>query len=1350
MRKIETLQATFEQGMQTSIKQDMQFEQRNVLTAAKYIENYDPNIELGSLIARQPYVPSDIYLPNANQDIEFISYLEEYATTFLGSRKLRDAAIQHVLEFDTNNPITHRILLLFGSGIKNDFTSDNHFVEYVSLVLNTLEKGSPRQFTNSFTDNAIYKGWLPLGRYTDSIRYGQQIYFTTLHSTLISEYNESPAALSNLDDIAKYYFPLYIYEYFDYSDARKNHTHFWNGVEFNLSVPENLQGWKVRTPLQKLMLEEVDVLYSVGMNLHQNYYGNDNSPVLATNSFDQNRWKNNENDLLDATKKGMQLLIWEQPMFDVSNDKAYYEILEDNSYLPYYARVFYNNAISHNPYFKRQFSKYGREWIPGNSFQNDYTQVADREDTVSFINSLETLNHSLPYNDFADFFDNAFSYDVVAEAFRPPTSHSPIDIINSKASPIETEEAYLSDFDRDIKYCDGGVVSGTSPIFDDEPKLQNVLIHRGIDYLEARIPRGWLAGEKIPMILTLDVNGGEVVLKEFTYTVKTDYGITNGLLGFDDVDNNFNIQSRQFPNNKSDYYEHLGFVQNPQYNLYYDPLSLITSIDSNNIVDLKWRNPVANNPVLRNEVLRSSFDYHAYKVLEPFKYHTYITITIRLDEETLSSLTEANARSLNLYASKPNLNENLFKSIGTESISDPNPAMYAKHTEAANSGVVDYTKYALVKKFLIKGQGNPYIEEWDGATKNWEKYQGQPINQNSWLKHTDNMIYAVPQEYDPSVPNDANRTNNFHDRRFPPVPTLPSAFTFTDNLNGSSLTEAMTPTMLSKDQCFTPDFILWDYPTDSEQLTLQNTGRYWEGVGAKLVTVVNGRTFIAGGINEKYEEEEAIIRYAAVDNGVVIPDVFPEENAIQIGSEPITAITEFREQLVVFTKTTIYRILMPNALDESTWKIADKLPGQGVLSPKLLTQNQDGILFANRNGIWFTNGTDVISLTYNKERQLFVQDLYQYLITGDKKSYDNVDVGNVAVKDPYNIHAELLYKNETNELIFYTPLIRKSEVYTNPDVFHNSLVALREINGIPNIGYKLILNMNYWNWKAESIDIDRKVTDTNTVYKPYTIRGRMLTNDKLTMPLVTSTTSSITKYDLFFMEKYLQAELYQDVFPYTHRPAANLVRSLTGHVITKILETHDIGNGLDDNILKEIILECTPVANKWNEANPQHMFLLDRLDQNSNQGKATVLYGDEIDWLDYLYDLSYRNRKNYATSDAIASRDPQVNVYLRKERMGRDHTAALDLIALNMQSKAASQLTGTRYSTNIFQTYAQTPAGNSAYGTSDATMQANESLALLAPLNSRNRRLHTRIVTEVIDKIRSIKFQLSVFKRRHQ
>ena len=94
------------------------------------------------------------------------------------------------------------------------------------------------------------------------------------------------------------------------------------------------------------------------------------------------------------------------------------------------------------------------------------------------------------------------------------------------------------------------------------------------------------------------------------------------------------------------------------------------------------------------------YGYHLYHA-----YSNLVYFTIEVKRETMQLLIDSSCSSLSLWCIKPNSNRHIVKSVGT-SMDTPSGNIYNKPLEQGNESV-DYTKYALLKKFVIDGRTDP-------------------------------------------------------------------------------------------------------------------------------------------------------------------------------------------------------------------------------------------------------------------------------------------------------------------------------------------------------------------------------------------------------------------------------------------------------------------------------------------------------------------------------------------------------------------------------------------------------------------------------------------------------------------
>jgi hypothetical protein len=252
---------------------------------------------------------------------------------------------------------------------------------------------------------------------------------------------------------------------------------------------------------------------------------------------------------------------------------------------------------------------------------------------------------------------------------------------------------------------------------------------------------------------------------------------------------------------------------------------------------------------------------------------------------------------------------------------------------------------------------------------------------------------------------------------------------------------------------WTPDFVIWDYPTETT-LYLNSSGKYWKGLGARLITVIKGRTFIGGCIGADGVEEQAIIRYSDVQGGAISPDIFSDERKIQVGHKPHTALLEFREQLWAFSRNQFYRINMQSITDETTWEFSDVVE-QGTFSNKSMIVVPYGVCFCNESGVWVSTGVSAENIG------ITVLPTYQSISTGATYIYTNLNefAGTPFINEQgINPYLEMSYDALADELIIYTPLFQA--IPGGLDIPFDQYSAMVDFN--------LIFSFKKQSWRVES------------------------------------------------------------------------------------------------------------------------------------------------------------------------------------------------------------------------------------------------------------------------------------------
>lgn len=402
-----------------------------------------------------------------------------------------------------------------------------------------------------------------------------------------------------------------------------------------------------------------------------------------------------------------------------------------------------------------------------------------------------------------------------------------------------------------------------------------------------------------------------------------------------------------------------------------------------------------------------------------------VHIGIRIARDFWDDISAMNITAFNLYVSKPDLTKSILRSVGIIDPNDPSPGLYSKPS-VTKDNIKDTQNFALVKTWLVEGEGTPSPTD--------KYYKGAPIRTNAWYDDTTDYIWSVPQEADGSARG-----------------ALP---TFVDHCTAYSL---------DKNESWTPDFMLWDYPTQGKNLSLNSSGEYWQGMGARLVLVIKGRTFLGGCIDSEGKEDIGLVRYSDVQAGVAAQDIFSEERKMRIGHGQHTAFVFYREQIWFFTRYENYRMQMPNVYDETTWEFLDVV-NAGTFSPKTACETPYGLVYANETGVWISDGRIPDNIAAG------VLQSYKWLVRRDDNSYPEFDtevafLGDYKDKDGNSLHV-LNNSEGYNSYLEVTYDYSKDEINVMTPLFMT--VVGREV---PVREYRLIYNFSNRNWRVESYDI---------------------------------------------------------------------------------------------------------------------------------------------------------------------------------------------------------------------------------------------------------------------------------------
>ena len=390
-----------------------------------------------------------------------------------------------------------------------------------------------------------------------------------------------------------------------------------------------------------------------------------------------------------------------------------------------------------------------------------------------------------------------------------------------------------------------------------------------------------------------------------------------------------------------------------------------------------------------------------------------VHFALRIKEDMWQELSSQNVTAFNLYVSKPDFEDSILHSVGIVDIQKPPSTFYSKPIVKKHNIKVNQD-FSLVKTWLIEGEGQ--------SVGLWENYKGTPISTNAW-KEDAGWIYTVPQNTDGTARSG-----------------LPTFVDFSHKA------------IVASGDSWTPDFMLWDYPTKGKTLSLNSNGEYYDGIGARLVESIKGRVFIGGCIDTNGKEEPALVRYSDVQSGVIAQDIFSEANKIRIGHNYHTAFAQYREQLWLFSRYDHYRIQFPNVYDESTWEFLDATD-QGTLSAKLLAITPYGIVFGNETGVWLTDGRIPSNIALNvlpTWNKMISNAPVEPAFLGDIASTDVVPIS----PKGWNEYLEVTYDHINDEIVCSTPIYK-----TN----------IEEYTGIYELW--LIYNFPNQNWRVEKYEV---------------------------------------------------------------------------------------------------------------------------------------------------------------------------------------------------------------------------------------------------------------------------------------
>lgn len=1294
MKKSITYQQDFTRGIIENFKQDNFKEIRN---SALLIENYDPNIEYGSLVKRSMWSDYDRNKKDIIDGDFNVNYLNNDSGINNDYELSNLSSIVNLNHYDINIPFVEKIILQNLSAFysSNPYSLKNFIVFFIDrlnnnpvlrLLANTFEHIDDYTVKELWRENHSEPfwnpGWIPRGYFGDDAVYGENLIFVTTPNDIHQNIIKLNQSYKNL------LYPAYRYYRWDRTEYRGEDgtlvDQYWNGIDIaNITNKQLNSRWIVKHPAQSLLKENIGV----------SYIPNNKTPEVI---------KDTETKAVLANPRDMEFIFHGYSL-------TYHKYLENET-----------QSIIHN-----EVRNPGNGVFSVNS--NKIYKVLNNK--FKYITTGEIPKFAVTEN------NQPYPYKFYSTQGGGGEGHG--DSIFVWGGPsIRYVNTKLGDIYK-IFWLGLENYSGYD--------LTYALSFNLIDYIDAKLPRPFMKKEEIPYVITAIVDGVELFLYDGLYEIENG----NEFLYPAFIDNiNDKIQeTNHFILNVGYGISHKNIFEWGAQNL--DNLEIGNDRsswedrDRENFLAASDSGRFYGGNIHENHEGFGSLADPFFTCAEPFQ-HIVQSIHLRLTPEMVEKLEQANVTSLRMYISKPS-NESNLRSVGIRSYEEPPLGIYSKpivdksvynnkkqkiENEEEESINELLSNYGLAKEWLIKGEGT-YVETYDRRQENF--YDGmQDIKTNAWReKNTDifgsRAFWAMPQA-----------TNNISELIKYPEAKILEGYTAYTPVNHAPVEDPMIEEVLpvvnpqiDHDGFLGFDNVIWDYPTTRDNLSLNSSGNYWQGLGAKAIIVVKGRTFLFGTINKDGKEEQGIVRYSQVQNGIASFDIFPEENQLRMGHNPLTAGIEFREQLLSFSRNTMYRMAIHNAFLPEEWELLETIQGQGTFSPKTLCVTPYGVCYANETGIWLTDGGMPMSLTNTPEKGLAVNGIYTKLMqVSDSMYLSNYNAGNYDVgskTEEYNAFAELYYVKEKDELILYTPFI-------DPELQRTLLIDFDINSDAPeefNCGVYLIYNFRSKNWRTEKQFYLQSFGDnTAQPYKiqAYSIKGRSK-NENVSWFGYDERGQSNWKNKLAIKDKNngINDDDKYLFYPTTVGGYSNPIEyQITGTVIT-----HHIGNGEDDSSYRKVILECVP-----------------KEDMKIQTPRRS--------WQQYNYDINSTTRGQWR-DDLLPYttfiKDPSLIVLTRNKSFSpysvpeRANTKliheGIDLVKRNMIPKSG-------IAQNPWKSKLQTPNSPKNAIPDFEKIINNESLALLAPLNLLFRQSQIVLISSIIVKVGSIRIEYTEAERRTQ
>lgn len=1236
-----------------------------------WLLNYDPNLEKGSLVKRTAMLS---YEPNVNYLADNI--ICEFRGNWFGTpfklagvldvnsaNNIEDILFEYMEMFSTHGKAWHNKVIFmkrYGSDLGDtSYAADNDICTAVIGFVHesnetATEEGWAEPYTRTFGTDKVrdLPGWFVKGYLTDAKRYGESILFTTLPGK-----DKIGLAVHNKDaTLLKFYMPVYQWTHWDISkliDAETGNNYL-SGLAGG-PILDNTENklWKVRKPLQDLSLDKAEIIVPGDTIKH-----NEEFQLADFKTRDQG-----------SPTKPFQLGLFLTSMFGSTSNSIPFN---HSSYLHYFKKfkAFDNNvAIEDKPNHETKIVPkiISIERIKTNQFSYDYELL---------LNNDPVLIARRDWNE-------NWSHDENIKADDVAWLEQSVNVLGLDRSleVLTPRNAYWND--------NGTIKTGSKSKIGGEPYNGTPIIHCAThvlpDYVSAKLPRTWFKGEKIPLVLTTITDKGEVVILKDIFEIdynQQDYNLKHLTDNpFADPGEPRHFDTYMLDEDRKSHHtrlaKELDLVTSDNWYIGYCNLNheKFSDIDKKFPIGL-LEGTMPYETRKDEEFSHTSYIWRYQKVEDSgniIGYYPMLTFFIRITEEGKALCLEHKVQSLRLYVSEPDANESLLHSVmNGANLTKPSFPLYNVPAVTNLNNNEDLSKFRLVKEFVL----DQNVKDYDAEKYNYDTGSSRT---SGWANDGTGLNEDVI-----SVPIN----------KYGAAQNLPQFY----GLKGQVIP---VPDGISH---WTPDFILHDYAWQGEPLNLEYSGDVWEGQGAKHLAVIKSLVFLGGCIDKEGKEEIGNVRWCGIQKGRSMIDIFPKENFIGVGHEPITALIEFREQLLVFNRHNFYRIAMHNIFDPTTWEFLEAEYGQGCLSRKLIANTPYGIAYCSDNGIYITDGSKPMCLSDNPSKELNIDSLYKRVIFNSTyifTEYNDIGSFKLDLNDDslleFNERAELYYSKETDELILTSPV---------------ALKGYQPASGYAkfNYQYKIIYSFSDKNWRVEGFDhyfYDNAVGYIKT--QPWALKGRlngMLQN--VVVPIIPDYYQMTngggfekpTDIALSFLQKNSSSYIQDQITILYNTMETEYSAQIWAEFIT-----HELGDGISDSLLRKIILSCTP------------------------QTYPNILVGG---WLDY----------EYSQDTNSAAHDPQISIAKRSldyVGQGTLNDSWIDLIPKNMLAKGGG---------NPWKSLMQTPGG--IVKDQDELLHGNESLVILAPIKTLFRSSRYKLRSNVIAKVNAMIFDLITFGRRSQ